>query len=228
MAKKETSSKPTSARLLKHTRPAEAVSETSSPSTNAASSSKPAGVFAEAARSLSPDQIEEPKQRPLIPPADGEAPAEPVVVQNGRLLATYVGLGLDRDPDDEKLLHLDFSFPLEKIHNGHLPARVKDAWEFLKMSGNPLVQVGGIPEATVAVFEDPKDKKPLLKIVGAVYKKAVIQLVEETGKGKSKTVTRFKFRLEMERKPHIVDFAAWHDGEQFWLSMEQTQGELGT
>jgi hypothetical protein len=167
---------------------------------------------------------EEPKQGELL--ADKSEAVRPEPVQNGRLLATYIGLGLERDKDNEKLVHLDFSFPLEKPHEKIVPKRVRDAWEWLKASDNPLVQVGNIPAVTLGIYLDPQEKKPLFKITGAEFAKAMIQIVEETGKGKSKLVTRFKFRLRFDRSDDAIEFAAWHDGEEFWLRMEPTQKEL--
>src|SRR5271170_5082430 len=89
-------------------------------------------VFAEAAAQVGEENIEPPAQRELL--ATPEAAERPLCVQNGRMLATYVGLGLKRDKDGEKLIELNFSFPLEAAHDGFIPKRVKDAWLWLSES----------------------------------------------------------------------------------------------
>jgi hypothetical protein len=182
-------------------------------------------VFAEAAAQVGPENIEAPQQAELI--AAPEAAVRPQSVQNGRMLATYVGLHLERNKDGEKLIHLDFSFPLEEAHDGFVPKRVKEAWQWLKESGNKAVQIIEIPPVTLDIYLDPKEKKAELHLVGAEFSKAVIQLIEEVGKGKAKMVTRFAFRLRVERDSDTVEFAAWRDSEEFWLKMAATQKALG-
>ena len=181
-------------------------------------------VFAEAAAQLGSDQVEPPKQHDLL--ALPEQAQRPIAVQNGRMLATYVGLGLERDKDNEPLIHLDFSFPLEDAHDGFVPKKVKEAWLWLKDSGNKAVQIIGLPAVTLDVFVDPKEKQPELHLVGAEFTKAVISLIEEVGKGTAKMVTRFAFRLCIERTKDVIAFAAWHDQESFWLTMPETQRKI--
>jgi hypothetical protein len=212
-----TSTSPTSARLLKN-RPLD-------PNIDEVEVRPKAEVFKEAAAQLGPENIETPQQAELL--ASPETAAEPVAVQNGRMLATYVGLGLERDKHNGKLVHLDFSFPLEEVHNGFIPNKVAEAWAWLKFSNNPLVKVGGIPAVTVSVYSDPNKKRSELHLIGADISKAVIQVVEEVGKGKAKMVTRFAFRLRVKRDLAVIDFAAWRDGEEFWIKMQTTQAELG-
>lgn len=208
--------KPTSARLLPN-RPADKEDNT-----------RPTKeVFAEAAAQLPATAVETAKQieHPALLAKEKDA-ARPKAVQNGRLLATYTGLGLERDKDNEKLVHLDFSFPLEDAHNGFIPDKAKHAWTYLKESGDKLVQVRGIPPCTLDVFIDPKETKPMLHLVGATFSKAVVSIVEEVGKGKAKEVTRFAFRLLVDRDIEVIDFAAWNDGQEFWIVTEETQKSL--
>jgi len=204
MATKTTDEKPTSARLLPN-RPLDAEKDDAEV--------RPADAIAE-----------EPKQQELL--AMPEEATRPIAVQNGRILATYVGLGLERDKDNEKLVHLDFSFPLEAAHDGYIPKKVKEAWEWMSVTHNTLIKVAGIPPVTLDIFLDPKEKKPVLHLVGAEFSKAIVQVVEEVGKGKAKLVTRFALRLRVEREPAVIDFGAWHDGEEFWITMPKSQEEI--
>lgn len=210
------SEKPTSARLLRN-RPLD-------PATDTAEVRPKGDIFAEAAAQVGPENIERPQQAELL--AAPEEAVRPIAVQNGRMLATYIGLGLERDKNNEKLVHLDFSFPLEDAHNGFIPKKVKEAWTFLKDSDNKMIWIKGIPPITLGVFVDPKAKKPELHLIGAEFTKAVIQVVEETGKGKIVMVTRFAFRVRASRHASVIDFAAWRDGETFWIVMPQTQESI--
>jgi hypothetical protein len=168
--------------------------------------------------------VEEFKQQELL--ASPEEVKLPKAVQNGLMLATYVGLGLERDKDNSKLIHLDWSFPITDEHERYLPKRVKQAYEWLRESGNPLVQVSDLPMMTLEAYEYPEAKLPFLSIVGAEFTRATLQVIEETGKGKTKEVIRFKFRLRFKRTAAIVKFAAWSDDDVFWISLQRTQKEL--
>jgi hypothetical protein len=182
-------------------------------------------AFAEAAKLVPPENVEPPKQAELLAPP--EAAARPAAVQNGRIHAMYNGLGLERDKDGERLVHLDFSFILEPaIHDSFIPDKVLEAWRFLQTSGEKGVMLNGIPAVTFDVWIEPKAKKPELHLAGAEFSKAIVQVVEEVGKGKAKKVTRFAFRLLVERDEDVIEFAAWRDGEEFWLTMPETQGKL--
>lgn len=154
----------------------------------------------------------QPQQAQLL--AAPEEAVRPSAVQNGRLLATYVGLGLERNKD-QKLVHLDFSFPLEDAHDGYIPKKVKAALEWLKEQDNKAVQITGLPAVTLDVYDSPASKKATLHLIGAEFTRAIISVIEEVGKGKAKLVWRFSFRLRVERDEKVIGFAAWRDEEEF-------------
>lgn len=159
----------------------------------------------------------------LADPADA---VRPVTVQNGRFLATYVGCKLERDKDKEKLVHLHFSITLAAEHDGYLPRKVKRAWDYLVESHDKLVQVQEIPAVTLDLFEDTTTKKPILHLVGAEFSKAIVGIFEESGKGKTNKITRFEFRLLVERDEKTMHFAAWRDSDQFWITMMPSQKSI--
>lgn len=215
--------KPTSARLLKN-RPLD-------PKEDAAEVRPPSlrdKAFGEAAEQLTADQVEGKETQVGHPEllADAAEATAPLPVQNNRLHATYIGLGLERDKD-QRLVHLDFSFPLATEHNGHLPKKVKDAWDYLIASKNKLIQISAIPAVTLSLYKDPTAKKSILHLIGADFSKAIVSIIEEVGKGKTKKVTRFAFRVIVERTDEVIAFAAWHDGEEFWITMPSTQKNIG-
>jgi hypothetical protein len=168
---------------------------------------------------------EEPVQAPLIPEAEMPA-VEPTQIVNKRMVAQYVGLSLSRDKDGEKLCSLDFSMTLTKEHDDYVPKKVAAAHKWLVKEDNKIIGVNHIPAQTMDIYDDPKAKKPVIHIVGATVERASLSMIEETGKGKSKKVIRFSFRLKVERDEETIDFAAWQDENQFWLDMNETQSSL--
>jgi hypothetical protein len=116
---------------------------------------------------------------------------------------------------------------LTEKHDKYVPRKVAKAHSWLVESDNKLVKVDHIKPQTVNVFEDPKDKKPVLHIVGGTIESASVAMIEESGKGTSKKVIRFDFWLCSERDDRAIAFAAWRDTEQFWLEMDQTQMKIG-
>jgi len=83
-----------------------------------------------------------------------------VAVQNGRMLATYSDSDSNAIKNNEKLVHLDFSFALEMRTMVSFRRKVKEAWKFLKDSDNKLIWIKGIPPITLGVFMDPKARSP--------------------------------------------------------------------
>jgi len=212
-----TSTKPTSARLLKTGRPLD-------PKTDDAEVRPKQEVFSQGAAELGPDSIETPQQAELL--AAPEEATRPIAVQNGRMLATYVGLGLERDKDGGKLIHLDFSLQLGEEHDGHLPAKVKKAYDWILSEGNKLAQINDIPAQTIDVYLDPKERKAQLHLSGAPVTKAIVSVIEQVGKGKAVNVIRFAFRVLVERDDKVLDFATQNDGQDFWIVSHETQGKL--
>lgn len=215
--------RPTSARLLQNrpVDPREDDGEVRPPSARDK-------AFSEAAEELTPEEIAAKDTQVEHPAllADEAAAKIPVAVQNDRMHATYLGLGLEREKD-QRLVHLDFSFPLEAVHNGYLPRKVKDAWEYLLSSKNKMIQILGVPPVTLSLYQGPGSRKATLHLIGADFAKAIVSIIEEVGKGKTKKVTRFAFRLIVPRTEEIIAFAAWHDGEEFWITMPTTQKNIG-
>jgi hypothetical protein len=172
------------------------------------------------------DAKEDQIQAPLIP--DSEIPViEPTPIVNGRVVATYMGLSLSRDKDNAKECSLEFSMTLTDKHDKYLPKKVATAHKWIVETDNKAVQVNHIKPQTVDIYDDPQARKTLLHLVGGTVERASVAMIEETGKGKSKQVIRFVFRLRIERDDKAIEFGAWHDTEQFWLEMNQTQMKMG-
>lgn len=169
-------------------------------------------------------EAQEPIQGQLI--ADSEVAAiEPSAVQNDRIAATYLGDSKSREKDTA-MVYLDFSFTLTNEHKKFVPDKVADAQTWLTKNDNKLVGVNHLPAQTVDVFLSPNEKSPELHLVGAEMTKATVSMIEETGKGKTKKVVRFKFSLLVERDRDLKDFTWENDDKQFWLTLEDTQQSL--
>lgn len=209
-AKTKQTKGPTSARLLRN-RPADPDDRASL-------------TMAEQEQAVKESEKEAPIQGQLIPDADVKA-IEPSAVQNGRVAATYLGDSKTREKD-QKLVYLAFSFTLTNEHKAHVPQKVADAQTWLSRTDNKSVDVNHLPPQTVEVFESPTTKQRELHLVGAAMTKASVSMIEETGKGKSKKVIRFKFSLLVERDDDLKAFTWENDDRQFWLELNETQASL--
>jgi hypothetical protein len=168
----------------------------------------------------------EPLQAPLISEADMPPVVEADPIQNGRVAATYVGMSLDRGKKGEKMVLLEFSFVLTAAHAFHVPKRLSDAYAWLVGEDNKSIQVSHIEPQTVDVFDTPRAKKTQLHMVDAVVSRAVVSMVEESGKGKTRKVIRCSVRFSVERDVDVIAYSAWRDQETFWLQLGDTQGSL--
>lgn len=161
-------------------------------------------------------------QAPLIPDSEIEV-VEAKAIVNDHMAAQYMGLSLSRDQKGEKLCSLEFSLQLTDDHADYVPEKAATAYTWLLLTDNKESKLNHVPSQTVDIFEEPKAKKPMLHIVGAAVEKASVTMIEESGKGKSRKVVRFVFRLKVERDEKTIDFAAWNDEREFWIDMKQTQ-----
>jgi len=158
--------------------------------------------------------------------AKPEDAIKPVAVQNGRMHGLYMSAGFERDKNKRKLVHLDFSIVLEEACAGLVPEKVREAATWMERTGNKLIEVRGLEPVTFDVFTDPRKARPLLHLVNAEFVRAIVSFREEVGKGKSREIERFAFRILVERTQDVIDFAGWNDGQEFWLCMPATQGKV--
>jgi len=156
-------------------------------------------------------------------------PDTPQVIRNKQMFVEFVEAILMRDKDDEPLLKMKFSFMLTPEHEQYLPEEVVDAWRIVKLGHCKRYDIKEIevPAQTIAINLVPDDEAVVdLKIVGAVIEKPSLQVIEETGTGKSKTGIRFSFIAVTSRDEAPTEFAIQHDGDGVWLAMQRTQGKL--
>lgn len=171
------------------------------------------------------DRAEKEVQPPLIPDSEVEVKI-PKPVSNKRFVSTYTNCSLMRDKKNEKLITLMFSAVLTPEHEDLVPEKIFDARQWLLKQDNKLVQVDHIPAQTVDVFDGPKSETELLHFIGAKVEKSVVSIVEESGKGKAQKVARLMLHFTVERTAETVGFAAWNDGQQYWLIVKDTQKRL--
>lgn len=184
-------------------------------------------VIGEAAEEVAdpPAESREAVQAPLIP--DSEiAVREPETIQNDRMAATFLTMTISRDKEDDPLVSLSFSMVLTDKHDEFTPEKVAIARRWLLEQDNKGEMLQNIPSQTVDVFDEPKAKKPIFHLVGATVSNARVEMVEETGKGQSKKVIRFKWSLTTERDDDVKEFGWENDQRQFWLEMKDTQATL--
>lgn len=141
------------------------------------------------------------------------------------MAATYMNMSLSISKET-KLLHLDFSMKITAKHDDYLPDKVSEARKWVTRTENKLAGVDKVPPQTIDLYLDPHEKGTTLHLVGAAIETANVSIVEETGKGSSNKVVRFKFRVRVERDADTLTFANWNDGQEFWITMKQTQERL--
>lgn len=164
----------------------------------------------------------QPIQAPLIP--DSEiAVREAKPIENDRMVATFLDMSTSRDKDDNPMALLSFSMQLTEDHDKHLPEKIGRTRRWLSEEGNKSEVLRGISAQTIDVFDEPKAKKPIFHALGAKVVKPTIEMIEETGKGKTIVVTRFKWTLEVARTDKVKAFGWEQDTRQFWITTGDTQ-----
>jgi len=157
------------------------------------------------------------------------APETPKPVRNGHLQAAYVLPHYRIHKDMGQVVEMEFSFPLTADHKGELPDGVEDAWKFIDKKNYPSIDVDGIPPQTLTVRKAPDMGKDdyMLHLKDAYVIKAKLKKVTEKGKGHTKQVLRFSFRILCEvTEPDVCKFADRQFGKDVWLEMADTQGKL--
>jgi hypothetical protein len=152
-------------------------------------------------------------------------PDTPKVIRNKRMLATFVQAILARDRDDSALLKFEFAFPLTPEHEEYLPAEVVEGWKIVKRGHCKRYDVLEVPPQTITISLVPDDEEDL-KIVRAEIERPSLQVINESGSGKTSTVIRFSFRAVTDRDKESLRFATMHDGDGIWLTMLRTQETL--
>lgn len=180
-----------------------------------------AAAFADAV--ATPASEREPVQQEL--PEVG-APDVPLLIRNNQMYVDFVEAILTRDKDDAPLLKMKFSFMLSPEHEELLPAEVVNAWKIVQQGHCKRYDIIEVSGQTISVNLVPDDEVVDLKIVNAVIEKPILQVIEETGSGKTKAGIRFSFLAVTERGKNPTEFAILHDGEGVWIAMQRTQGSL--
>jgi hypothetical protein len=167
-----------------------------------------------------------PEQQTLV-----DAKAEtPQMVRNGYLSAEFVKPHTERDKNDKAFVGIEISFPLLEEHRAAkvLPSRVIEVWDGLVELGVDNISVDNVPAQVVelALAPDAIEKATTLKLPFAEITNAQITVVEAKGDGKSKDVTRLKFRVKVEWDIETWRFAGKHFGHTLWVKMQTAQGNL--
>lgn len=175
------------------------------------------------------EDFDKPVKKPeqLAMDAGNQESDQPQPIQHGKMLAQFVQVVMEKEEDGTRYLGFEFSFPLTLQHekDGHLPGEVVDEWKHIRKSGATLVRFE-VPPQTIAVGLVPDNKEDDLMLVAAEIRRPTLDVVEETGSGKTQKVVRFKFRAFVEADKKFWDFTFNHFGESVWLSLKKTQASL--
>jgi hypothetical protein len=149
----------------------------------------------------------------------------PKQVQNGMILATMLKPDFEEGKDDKRFIGVALSFQLTEEHQGILPRRVLEAWEFVKCGGSKRVDVIDIIPQSLSVGFAP-DVETEIEIPWTDVRKASISVIEETGKGEAHEVIRFKFVAFSEIEASVVRFCSKFFGKAVWIKLEKSQAEI--
>jgi hypothetical protein len=184
--------------------------------------------------SLAPADLDETKsmtmaereeQAELAGIKEGAVTELPKQVQNGMILATMLKPDFEEGKDDKRFIGVALSFQLTAEHEDMLPDQVAHAWEFVKQGGTKRVDIVDItPQSLEVGFAS--DTKVEIEIPWNDIRKASISVVEETGKGETQEVIRFKFVAFSEIESSVVRFCSKYFGKAVWIKLEKSQVEI--
>jgi hypothetical protein len=149
----------------------------------------------------------------------------PKQVQNGMILATMLKPDFEEGKDDKRFIGVALSFQLTDEHQGILPRRALEAWEFVKGGGSKRVDVIDIMPQSLAVGFAP-DSEPEIEIPWTDVRKASVSVIEETGKGETHKTIRFKFVAFSEIEASVMRFCSKYFGKAVWIKLAKSQAEL--
>lgn len=165
------------------------------------------------------------KKAPLFD--NDDMPEDVPTIQRDKMLMNYIKPHFMIDKD-ERTFEMEFSFPLTDDHKGRLPESVEDEWKHISKSTAGKISNFDVPPQTIGIYFAP-DMKEEVHLTAAPVTKASISIIEETGAGTSKKVTRFSFRVlvDVSEKMQVVEqFAVRNYGKELWVKMKSTQGRL--
>lgn len=137
----------------------------------------------------------------------------------------FVKPHFDFDKKGERIIDFEFTLPLVKAHDGLLPNRVKQGWNFMAKKGYPRIDIDGIPGQRAAFYlthDDPTEQIVLHSRPTHV----ALKVIEETGEGAAKKVIRFQFRLGAKLTKDVAHFAEFTYGTDLYMQMTESQEKL--
>lgn len=197
---------------------------------------RPSGKDAAAGEGLDKDKdFDKPLTKPGTPAAE-EAKQQGELIQvddneknpavvGEKIKATYVKPHFDLMKGGDRIVALEVSFPLTEDHDGLLPKKVKQGWDFIK-KGYPRLDVDDIAGQKVAFYMTHDDDEEILVLPAAKVSHASLRVVEETGTGAAKEVIRFSFRLGVKLTKEVAHFAEWNYGNIVYMEMADSQEKL--
>jgi len=150
----------------------------------------------------------------------------PAQVQNGFALVNFVDATLERDKEDNGFILYKISLPLSDEHKKYVPRKVRKSWDALLECDMKRAMIKELRPhlCEFACAPDGDDKS--LKIEAAGIEKVTLDLIQETGTGKTKEYVRLTFVARMSVSDQTIRFARIHFGHNVWLFWEQAQKEL--
>jgi hypothetical protein len=154
-----------------------------------------------------------------------EQPPKPKVVGN-RFEVFYLKPIFAKTPKGDITVSLAITLPLEDSHDGLLPKIIHDGYRDITKKGRKGMTFTELPGQHAAFYLTSDIKEESLVLPAAKMINASLALVQRKGEGEARKVIRLSFRLQVKLSKEVAHFAEHNLGNNFWLSLKETEEPL--
>ena len=157
-------------------------------------------------------------------------PPAPSVVGN-RMEMHYLKPTFSKTKKGTRLIafHLSLALTEKHIEDGILPVEVREGWEIMSMPKRrrKRFDIGFAGQrAEFHYTNDLEVDDPKLTLEAAEVTNASLAVIQKKGDGQSQKIIRLSFRLLVPVSTEVEQFAVQNYGNNFWVTLEETQEDL--
>lgn len=154
-----------------------------------------------------------------------EQPPKPKVVGD-RFEVFYLKPIFAKTPKGDITVSLAITLPLEDSHDGLLPKIIHDGYRDITKKGRKGMTFTELPGQHAMFFLTSDIREESLVLPAAKMINASLALVQRKGEGEARKVIRLSFRLQVKLSKEVAHFAEQNLGNNFWLSLKETDEPL--
>jgi hypothetical protein len=154
-----------------------------------------------------------------------EQPPKPKVVGD-RFEVFYLKPIFAKTPKGDITVSLAITLPLEDSHDGLLPKIIHDGYRDITKKGRKGMTFTELPGQHAMFFLTSDIREESLVLPAAKMINASLALVQRKGEGEARKVIRLSFRLQVKLSKEVAHFAEHNLGNNFWLSLRETEEPL--